>query len=126
MKTSITKEFVLAGNAIFTVANNKGEWHTFRVRKGKSVYFASILAGPDNERSYRDVCRITDDGICTNEFDEWASKILQWAIRRIWLQDSLPEGYSIKHAGRCGRCGRLLTTPDSIEIGIGPECRLKI
>jgi hypothetical protein len=26
------------------------------------------------------------------------------------------------HEGKCGRCGRLLTVPSSIESGIGPEC----
>jgi hypothetical protein len=25
-------------------------------------------------------------------------------------------------AGRCKRCGRLLTDPDSVERGYGPEC----
>lgn len=26
------------------------------------------------------------------------------------------------HEGRCGRCGRKLTVPESIETGFGPEC----
>ena len=26
------------------------------------------------------------------------------------------------HEGRCGRCGRRLTVPESIESGFGPEC----
>jgi hypothetical protein len=26
------------------------------------------------------------------------------------------------HEGRCGRCGRKLTVPESIESGFGPEC----
>ena len=26
------------------------------------------------------------------------------------------------HEGRCGRCGRKLTVPESIEAGYGPEC----
>jgi hypothetical protein len=26
------------------------------------------------------------------------------------------------HEGRCGRCGRALTVPESVERGIGPEC----
>lgn len=28
----------------------------------------------------------------------------------------------IYHMGRCGRCGRALTTPESILTGLGPEC----
>jgi hypothetical protein len=29
------------------------------------------------------------------------------------------------HEGRCGRCGRRLTVPESIESGLGPECATK-
>jgi hypothetical protein len=28
----------------------------------------------------------------------------------------------IWHEGRCGRCGRKLTVPESIHNGYGPEC----
>ena len=31
-------------------------------------------------------------------------------------------GVEIYHAGKCGRCGRKLTTPESILTGLGPEC----
>jgi hypothetical protein len=44
-----------------------------------------------------------------------------------WVLDHLSEGEmppltEIWHEGRCGRCGRKLTVPDSIAIGIGPDC----
>jgi hypothetical protein len=32
------------------------------------------------------------------------------------IEDQLPK------AGRCKRCGRLLTDPVSVERGVGPEC----
>jgi hypothetical protein len=37
----------------------------------------------------------------------------------------LPGSVDVLHSGRCGRCGRTLTTPDSIERGLGPECAHK-
>jgi hypothetical protein len=38
----------------------------------------------------------------------------------------MPDGVVIWHEGRCGRCGRRLTVPESIESGYGPECIGKI
>jgi hypothetical protein len=40
----------------------------------------------------------------------------------VWKNQELPGGYKIHHEGRCGKCGRLLTVPESVETGIGPEC----
>jgi hypothetical protein len=39
----------------------------------------------------------------------------QHALAHYW-EDQLAK------AGRCKRCGRLLTEPVSVERGIGPEC----
>lgn len=36
--------------------------------------------------------------------------------------DHLMEEADWWHEGRCGRCGRRLTVPESIESGFGPEC----
>jgi hypothetical protein len=35
---------------------------------------------------------------------------------------ALPSGWEFRHEGRCGRCGRTLTVPESIDSGFGPEC----
>lgn len=39
---------------------------------------------------------------------------------------NLLEELEVYHHGRCGRCGRKLTDPDSIVQGMGPECRKKL
>ena len=39
-----------------------------------------------------------------------------------WLGD----GYTLLLEGRCVRCNRKLTHPESIRLGIGPECRTKV
>jgi hypothetical protein len=55
--TAIGKDFLLAGRAIFTVANPKGERYTFKVTKKDAqegsrytqpTYFISLLTGSDN------------------------------------------------------------------------------
>ena len=30
--------------------------------------------------------------------------------------------FEFRHEGRCGRCGRALTVPESIDTGFGPHC----
>lgn len=36
-----------------------------------------------------------------------------------------PSGVEVRHDGRCSRCGRALTDPESIDVGMGPICRAK-
>ena len=36
--------------------------------------------------------------------------------------DDVPDNLRVYHEGKCCRCGRTLTTPESIKKGIGPEC----
>jgi hypothetical protein len=53
-------------------------------------------------------------------------RVARWALRAIWQVAYtgyvLPAGYSIKHIGRCGRCGNALTHPASLDTGFGPDC----
>ena len=42
-----------------------------------------------------------------------------WLLNNI---ESLPPEIHFYHEGRCGKCGRKLTHPESIETGYGPEC----
>jgi hypothetical protein len=55
-----------------------------------------------------------------------ALKVLLWAIYMMKNGKTLPEGYSVLHAGKCMRCGRRLTDPTSIRTALGPECASKI
>ena len=55
--------------------------------------------------------------------DALSWKVLEWAMKVVYSGKPFPEGYTLKHSNRCGRCGRMLTVPESITDGIGPECR---
>lgn len=131
----LSKEFITAGNAIFTVQNATGEYYTFRITrkeaKGnyKEAYFANVLTGPDNTSDYtyvglfnKDTGRVTLTKSSRYNTESRLYRVLSWALHLIYSGKQLPEGYKIHHEGKCGRCGRLLTTPTSCEIGIGPEC----
>lgn len=132
--------FFEGGKAIFTVTNPSGQHYTFKIRKPRpeTPYFVSMLTGPDNTSSFTylglynptlkmDInqnVRLTAKSRMTN--DSTPVKVLRWAIKKVAEANShapiLPTGYSIQHEGRCCRCGRRLTVPESIDSGIGPEC----
>ena len=129
-------EFFFGGKAIFTVSNDKGKHYTYKVAKAKAnanfqgeMFFVNVMTGSDNLTDYtymgilhkRD-CRMVTTKKSKVDPGDVRYKTAQWAINKILTGTELPEGYAIRHAGRCCACGRLLTNPESIEAGIGPEC----
>lgn len=45
-----------------------------------------------------------------------------WFAQHVLSRNTIPPELEVMHEGKCGRCGRTLTDPQSIELGIGPEC----
>jgi Family of unknown function (DUF6011) len=126
--------FILAGAAIFTIRNsNTGGRFTYKVRakeirEGKTLWFVSVLTGADNDSDYSFLGTIFDDGIYRHgkksriSREATSSKAFNWLMGRLDNHTDLGP-VEFWHEGRCGRCGRTLTTPESIEIGLGPVCR---
>ncbi len=135
---AISKEFVLAGDAIFTIETPDHGHRTYRVQKVEASlrwpesYFAKLLTGPDNTRSYTYLGKLDPDtGLVTAtarsmKFNgTYPLTLLNRTLARVWVNDHSAyetHGYTTHHEGRCGRCGRTLTVPESVENGIGPEC----
>jgi hypothetical protein len=128
------KRFFVGGRSIFTIDNGKGTHYTFRIgRKDETQpYFVGLLTGPNNERDYTYLgiynpdnhgVRLTQKSKYTE--DSLPVKVIRWGIRQVVDSKPLPEGYRIQHEGSCCVCGRPLTDPESIELGIGPICREK-
>jgi hypothetical protein len=115
-----------------------GDHRTFRVRtvrRGKleGHRIVSLLTGPNNESDYEGFGFIVDrdgsvapgtiavwtrfrgkDGV-ESVYEKYASMLrlpAYWAAKGVQYRVSL----------RCRRCGRLLTHPESIISGYGPEC----
>ena len=146
MTGPVSKAFILAGRAMFTVANPTGERYTIRVSKvdndpssrwyradQPSTWFVGLLTGPNNDTDYTYVGMLsptTGQVILTRKSpysaDSKVYKVVQWAIKLVLTGKSIPNGYSLLHSGKCGRCGRTLTVPSSIETGLGPECASKV
>lgn len=131
------RQFILAGRATFTVVSLKTNTRfTFRVRacrkpdempNGAPTHFVDLLTGPDNENSFQYLGYIRE-GVFQHGKKSRISPEAPSARAFQWLWSHLSHGMDFtKHAelwheGRCGRCGRKLTVPESIDRGIGPEC----
>lgn len=131
------KTFALAGNATLTLESlNTGAHFTYKVRQAKDketgeptpgVFFVSLLNGQDNESDYMYLGLIRNGSFGLTKGSragkEAASvRAFEFFFRSITLHPQLV----VRHEGRCGRCGRTLTVPESIDAGIGPECATKM
>jgi len=133
MNTINDIKFFQGGNALFTVGNNKGEHYTFKIRQPKGdnkPFFVSILTGPQNESDYTYLGLYNPKtkyvALTTkSKYNQESTpvRVIRWAIKMVDSNKDIPEGYTIQHEGRCCRCGRTLTTPESIQKGIGPGCQ---
>lgn len=147
----ISKEFVLAGKAIFTLEiphdwaseHDCAAHYTYKVvlKEGKDkpnggkwddTYFVNLLSGPDNGTDYQYVgvlnkergnVVLTRASKITN--DCLSFRLLNRVLANLWSNTEekiLEAGFDVHHEGKCGRCGRRLTVPESIKSGLGPEC----
>lgn len=127
-------DFVLGGNATFTIENTEtGNHFTFKVVQPApdKPHFVRVLTGPDNENDFTFLGTIFDNQTYRHgkrspiSPTAQSAKVFEWAWPRI-LSHSLPQQVHLYHEGRCGRCGHKLTVPESIESGFGPECITKL
>lgn len=117
--------YILAGHATFTIRNPQtGTRFTYTVKKPdvRPFYFVGLLSGPDNTADY-EYLGVVDHGVFRLTAKSHVSatapsaQAFEW-LSRHWEDDRV----EVWHEGRCGRCGRRLTVPESIESGIGPVC----
>lgn len=125
------KQFIQAGKAIFTIRNeetmNRFTYKFKKARSSSGVHWVYVLTGSDNEHDYKFIggWSLTKGFICSpqSQINPTATsvKAIEYYTRRLF-DGSLPEKIKTYHMNHCGRCGRLLTVPESIVSGYGPEC----
>lgn len=134
------KQFILSGNAYFTLHNKVKNSHlTFRFssptnKRGdvSAPVFTSVLTGPDNVNNYHYTGTIWQMmNLVEYRHNHQKSRIgmnapsvltIQWLIKHINANRQLPNNVEFWHEGKCGRCARKLTDPESVRLGFGPEC----
>jgi hypothetical protein len=133
----LPKEFFLAGRAEFTVENTTTQQHyTFRVNKvvfENSEYYFVFDKVKSGKWGYIGVLNPKDGGIRLTKrsirqkvplkHQDLLVVSARWVFGRIFQDIPLPENVIISHCGKCGRCRKKLTHPDSLRTGLGPECR---
>lgn len=119
--------YILGGKAIFTVHNPlTGNRFTYKVVKVKdaTVYFVKTLTGRDNENSYEYIGFIKNTqfiyGRGKSRIRDNAPSVMafNWLLKNVNNLGPV----EVLASGKCCRCGRTLTTPESVISGWGPEC----
>lgn len=123
-------KFALSGKATLTLKSKKTETRfTYKVTASKdgAVHFVSLLGGPDNTSDYRYFGYIRrgiffyGNAKAKVAVDAPSTKAFTWAWGAM-MKGTMPDQLEVWHEGRCGRCGRKLTVPESLASGFGPEC----
>lgn len=136
---SALKDYISGGNATLTTVSLKtGQRLTLKFKRPKeeggardrTPIWVRLLTGPDNESNYTflgtiwlpDFYYVIGRHSSIGE-DAPSQKLTKWlsGILAMNLEKSMEQA-EFWHEGRCGRCGRTLTVPESIDSGFGPEC----
>lgn len=130
------RSFILGGKSEFVLLNTKTENHfTYKVEKSENSMGKNVLASYYVRVQY-EYGRMIYAGYLTvdayncikyfqgtkGQFSETSQSIvvLLWFLQRQPID--IPDNMQCMHLGKCGRCGRLLTEPESIRTGFGPTC----
>lgn len=132
-------KLLFAGKSTITFKSKATSKHyTFKIRKApkafkdERLFFVSVLNGPDNSSDFAYVgmvnsetkyfgtttrSRYTTESTCFKAFD--------YTLRHIIIGD-YDKTVEVLLSGKCARCGRTLTEPESIKRGIGPFCESQL
>ena len=128
------REFVTAGKAYLTLVSGKtGARFTYRVSKmeregQQAIYHVSGLTGPDNDAHYEYLGTVFNERDFKRGrrsrigFDAPIHRAFAYFWKALYQARAMPAELEVWHDGRCGRCGRHLTVPESVERGLGPDC----
>ena len=133
-------DYLIGGYGTFTMLNTQsGNRYTFKVSIPKDSesdnvpHFVAVLTGSDNTNDYQYLGQFRVQGnklVWSHGRKSGINATAKSALSIAWFFDALnadrlPSFLETYHEGTCCRCGRKLTTPESIEAGIGPVCATK-
>lgn len=126
--------FIAAGRAVFTITSTAtGKSFTYRFGRPQDQLeggpiFAALLTGPDNtaDYTYMGIYYPARRAVVQTRGSKVAHDAPGFVALAWFLAHVGDPRVTFRHEGRCGRCGRALTVPSSIDSGLGPECAGKV
>jgi hypothetical protein len=132
-------------NGEYTIVNPNGEHRTFKIhtaRKGglAGKRIVSLMTGSDNESSYTGFAFLNNSSVKVwrkkqDKLTNCYATLLECIFATLENSDleqvesafdCFGRTYKVMLSKRCYRCNRKLTNPESIRLGVGPECATKI
>lgn len=122
------QDYILAGNSHFLLINTKSEKQDiFRVKRSKWENRSWTVSNQSFQKL--GVIKYEQDDLFVFEgFNPSFSTFHLERINMFWnfwlwaMKGKHSPLIELRYDGRCGRCQRELTHPESLPIGIGPDC----
>lgn len=119
------RPYLTAGRAVITITSAKtGRRFIYKItvnKKDPNMFFVAVL-GSDNSYKYMGIMRnFKFQTTAKSEYDAKSMPAVAFNFFLSRLDNPHPD-MGVFHSGRCGRCGRELTDPESIKRGLGPTC----
>jgi hypothetical protein len=127
LEKGLELDFILGGKAIFTIKNtDTSNRFTFKVTKHKksNIYFVSVLTSPDIYEFFGTIFENKSFSLSKKSrltSNAQSVKVFYWMWQKLNTV-GLPDIIEFWHEGRCAKCSRPLTVPESLILGFGPEC----
>jgi hypothetical protein len=124
--------YMLGGRCKVTIVSKRsGTRFTYDILRkdledGRFLHFVRVLQGPDNTQDYTFIGTIFGGQQYRHSQkspigpDAPSAKAFAWSWDHLDSQD-----FEVWHSGKCSRCSRELTDPESIRRGLGPVCAEK-
>lgn len=123
------KTYIFSGNATFTIESTSykpSQRYTYKVTKQKrekEVYKIGVMYGTDNTK-YRYVGTYyrQKKSIFIKDKERKNTLFIRALFNILEYDREIPYNCHFYQSNKCACCGRLLTTPESLARGYGPEC----
>lgn len=123
-------DFIFSGKAYVTFQNpNSGNRFTYKVKKHDTddIFFVSVLTSPDTYQFIGSIKNyVFKHSKKSKIFNDSKSVVVFDYVLNHLVMNTLNTSIEIFHDGKCGKCGRQLTDPISVEFGLGPHCRKSV